>query len=164
MKRIFLVTLASIFSNTFFLKGMEEKNNSKRLRHNFLEQRFKGESKSYLWALSYSPDAQRLAVGDNDRVKILDFEQRRITHELDCNDLVSSLNFCEDGVKLILTAGSLFGTNLQVWDGLTGEVMQVFGDYFNQSEVNTCSADGLFCLHAEPQSRPSLWHIEKKFA
>jgi len=49
-----------------------------------------------------------------------------------------------------------------MWDSSTGECLQTFADYFNQSDVNTCSDDGVYCLHAEPQSKPSLWNVVKK--
>ena len=80
MKRIFL-SLAVLMSATS-VQGMEmgEKPKGRTLRKIFLEQRLKGAASLYIWSLSYSPDAQRLAVGINETVKIWDIQQQKYIH------------------------------------------------------------------------------------
>jgi WD40 repeat protein len=160
------VLLMTVVLNVLSIKGMEEEPKKVSPLRALREKMYNNKaSEECLCALSYSPDGERMAVASNNTIKIFNVSNNEVLQEFFPSKLPLSVNFCEDGVRLIFTDGyNNMNTDMQIWNSQTGERMQMFKGYFDNSDANSCSYDGTLCLHAEPEVLPAVWDIETKTA
>ncbi len=118
--------------------------------------------------LCYSPQGEKLARDNGVTVEIWDFNDEKY-HSFPVNDIVGSMIFCTLDNKMRLISIPIIAfppstsCDLRVWDLENKELIEIFENYYQESSLDACSPDGIFCLHTDSQiQHPTMWEIKTK--